>query len=315
MHEYRRFGGQLQHPGVVPVHELGAFADRRPFFTMKPFKGRTLAELLEGASRSGRGPSAIPEHLRTGLPDDGLRSRPWRDPPRPEILLALALDCTVIDMPRIARASVGGVWYHALNRGNRREAVFHKRADYEAFVNAMSDAQTRLPLHILGYCVMPNHFHLVVRPRGDGDLSRWMQWLLSAHARRYHSQYGTTGHVWEGRFKAFPVQDNDHLVTVLRYVECNALRAELVARAEDWKWSSLPGWLRGDPLLWRGKRPIRDEKWLTQVNKPLSVSDLARLTTSIERGRPYGNDSWTSKTARQLGLESTLRSRGRPRTS
>ena len=156
-------------------------------------------------------------------------------------------------MPRTARASVGGMWYHALNRGNRREAVFHKPGDYDAFVEAMIDARARVPLDLLGYCLMPNHFHLVLRPHVDGDLGRWMQWLLTAHARRYHRHYGTTGHVWQGRFKAFPVEDDDHLVTVLRYVERNALRAELVSRAEDWKWSSLPGWKRGDPLLWRAR--------------------------------------------------------------
>jgi putative transposase len=177
------------------------------------------------------------------------------------------------------------MWCHALNRGNRREAVFHKPGDYDAFVEAMTDARERLPLDILGYCLMPNHFHLVIRPHADGDLGRWMQWLLMAHARRYHRHYRTSGHVWQGRFKAFPVQDDDHLVTVLRYVERNALRAELVARAEDWKWSSLPGWLRGDPLLWRGQPAVRDESWLARVNEPLSDGDLRRLRLSVERGR------------------------------
>ncbi len=152
-------------------------------------------------------------------------------------------------MPRTAGAPVGGMWYHALNRGNRREAVFHKPCDYDAFVEAMVDALARLPVGLLGYCLMPNHFHLVLRTHQDGDLGRWMQWLLTAHARRYQRHYGTSGHGWQGRFKAFPVQDGDQLVTVLRYVERNALRAELVSRAEDWKWSNLPGRQRGDLLL------------------------------------------------------------------
>jgi putative transposase len=117
--------------------------------------------------------------------------------------------------------------------------------------------------------------------------------------------------VWQGRFQAFPVQDDDHLVTVLRYVERNALRAELVVRAEDWKWSSRPGWLGGDPLLWRGVE-VRGERWLERVNEPLSIGDLQRLRLSVERGRPYGDESWIKDTARRLGLEYTLRSRGRP---
>jgi putative transposase len=131
--------------------------------------------------------------------------------------------------------------YHALNRGKRREAAFHKPGDYDAFAEAMIDARARLPVDLLGYCLLPNHFHLVLRPHPDGDLGRWMQWLLTTHARRYHGHHGTTGHVWQGRFKAFPVQDDNHLVSVLRDVERLALRAELVSRAQDWKWSSLPG--------------------------------------------------------------------------
>src|SRR6267378_2674225 len=142
-------------------------------------------------------------------------------------------------MARTARASVGGICYHALNRGNRRETVFHKPADYDAFLSAMADACTRRPMDLLGYCLMPNHFHLVLRPHGDGDLSRWMQWLLTAHVRRYRRHYGSSGHVWQGRFRAFPCQDDDHLATVLRYVERNALRAGLVRQAEDWPHGSL----------------------------------------------------------------------------
>jgi putative transposase len=206
------------------------------------------------------------------------------------------------------------MWYHALNRGNRREVVFHKPADYDAFVKAMADATHHWPVDLLGFCLMPNHFHLVIRTHADGDLGRWMRSLLVAHAQRYHRHYHTTGHVWQGRYKAFPVQSDDHLVTVLRYVERNALRAELVLRAEDWRWSSLPRWLGGDRLLWRGEVPVRDERWLERVNEPLSAGDLRRLRLSTERGQPFGDAAWMKRTAQRLGLESTLRSRGRPRT-
>ena len=82
--EEAQIGGQLQHPGVVPVYELGTFADGRPYFAMKLVKGQTLAELLAERQIAGRRPAAVPGHLRAGLPDDGLRPRPGRDPPRPE---------------------------------------------------------------------------------------------------------------------------------------------------------------------------------------------------------------------------------------
>ena len=216
-------------------------------------------------------------------------------------------------MPRTARASVGGLIYHALNRGNRRAAVFHKPADYDAFIEAIVEARRHLPVDLFAYCLMPNHFHLVLRPREDGDLGRWMRRLLTTHAKRYHRHYGTSGHVWQGRFKAFPIQDDGHLVTALRYVERNPLRAELVARAEHWKWSSLPGRLAGDPDLWLGDPAPRDPAWLERVNEPLSAGDLARLRESVTRERPYGGDDWTRQKAEELGLEFTLRGRGRPK--
>ena len=141
-------------------------------------------------------------------------------------------------MPRTARASQGGYCYHVLNRGNGRRTVFRKDGDYAAFLTLLGEAGERTPIRLLAYCLMPNHFHLVVWPIHDGDLSRYMQWLLTAHVRRYHRHYHSSGHVWQGRFKAFPIQKDDHLLTVMRYAERNALRAELVARAQDWRWSS-----------------------------------------------------------------------------
>ena len=109
-------------------------------------------------------------------------------------------------MPRTVRASQGKFCYHVLNRGNARSQVFHKPDDYAAFLQALSESSVRLPMDLLAYCLMPNHFHLVLRPSGDGDLSRWMPWLMTTHVRRYLRHYGHSGHVWQGRFKAFPIQ-------------------------------------------------------------------------------------------------------------
>ena len=96
--------------------------------------------------------------------------------------------------------------------------------DYQAFVNLLPEASLRMPMRVLAYCLMPNHFHLVVWPSADGDLSRWMHWLRTAHVRRYQRHYHATGHVWQGRFKTFPIQDDDDLLVVLRYVELGRVR-------------------------------------------------------------------------------------------
>jgi putative transposase len=219
-------------------------------------------------------------------------------------------------MPRTARASAGGYCFHVLNRGNGRAEVFHKRGDFDAFLEMVAAAKARRPMRVLGFCVMPNHFHLVLRPFGDGDLSRWMQWLLTTHVRRYRRHYGSSGHVWQGRFKAFPCEDDEHVVTLLRYVERNALRAGLVGRAEDWPYGSLravvdrPGPVELEPCPWP-----RDASWVARVNRPMSEAELAAMRQCVARGTPYGCDAWTRATAEALGLEASLRARGRPKRS
>jgi len=126
-----------------------------------------------------------------------------------------------------------------MNRGNQKARVFHSSADYAAFLEYMREAQDRLELPVLALCLMPNHVHLVVRPRRDGDIAPWVSWLFTTHVRRHHRKYGTTGRLWQGRYKACLIQQDHHLLTVLRYVERNALAANLVARAQDWRWGSL----------------------------------------------------------------------------
>src|SRR4029077_5848592 len=153
-------------------------------------------------------------------------------------------------MPRSARASVGGYCYHALNRGNGRARVFHDDEDYHGFVRLLRKACARVPVRLVGYCLMPNHFHLVLWPIGDDDLSTWMQWLLTAHVHGYRKRYRGSGHIWQGRFKAFPIAMDDHLLTVQRYVERNALRAGLVSQAELWPWSSLHSLQTDTRLPW-----------------------------------------------------------------
>ena len=152
----------------------------------------------------------------------------------------------------------------------------------------IAESRERLPMRVLGYCVMPNHFHLVVRPLGDGDLSRWMQRLLTTHVRRYRRHYGSSGHVWQGRFKAFPCQGDGHLLAVLRYVERNALRAGLVARAEDWPHGSLhararpPGPVPLEPL----PEVVDVAAWVDRVNRPMSDPEIAPSGTASPGGRP-----------------------------
>jgi putative transposase len=218
-------------------------------------------------------------------------------------------------MPRRLRFCSGGYVYHVLNRAVGRARIFTKTRDYEAFEEVLAEAKQRLAMRVLGWCVLPDHWHLLLWPRSDGDLSEYMRWMTVTHTQRWHAAHRMSGTwlLYQGRFKSFPVEEDGHLWTVLRYVERNALRANLVERAEQWRWSSL--WRRthgGAALLDEGPVPLPRD-WLQHVQSPETEAELAALQRSVVRGAPFGAESWQERTAQRLGLQSTLRARGRPR--
>jgi putative transposase len=196
--------------------------------------------------------------------------------------------------------------------------LFDRPEDYAAFERIVAETLERRPIRICAYCLMPNHWHLVLWPKADGELAAFMQRLSITHVRRWQEHRGKVGegHLYQGRYKSFPIERDDHFLTVCRYVERNPLRAELTPRAEDWRWSSL--WRRehGDDearallAAWPVERP-RD--WLRRVNRAETGAELDALRLCVARGRPYGGPVWAQRTALRLGLENTFRSRGRPR--
>jgi putative transposase len=204
--------------------------------------------------------------------------------------------------------------YHVLNRANRRAEIFHHPSDYHAFVSLMAKAQERFELPIIAACLMPNHLHFVVRPKADNDVARWTQWLFTTHVRHYHEKYQTTGRLWQGRYKAFLVQDDHYLLTLIRYVERNAARAKLVDHAEKWRWGSL-NW-RGleNPPLALATSPTPLPSWWTEyVNQPQTAAELESIRTSVNRQRPYGDPEWVARQAKEAKLDQSLIAIGRPR--
>ena len=221
-------------------------------------------------------------------------------------------------MPRNARVAPGGLIYHVINRGVGRQQLFFNDNDYSAFEEILAETLEKRPMRVLAYCLMPNHWHFVLWPKNDGDLGSFMQRLTVTHATRwqkYHLQVGY-GHVYQGRFKSFMVDSDEYFYQVIRYVERNALRANLVDRAEQWQWGSL--WIREygeakyrDLLAdWPQQRP---KNWIKYVNEPATDSELDALRTSCRRGSPYGRADWVKKTCRTYNLESTIRKPGRPK--
>ena len=237
-------------------------------------------------------------------------------------------------MARPIRRVVAGGCYHVLNRGNGRMTIFHKDGDYLAFLRVLAEGLSRYPVDLLDWCLMPNQWHLVLRPRKPDALAGLMRWVCVTHVRRHHEHYGTRGggHLYQGRFKSFPIQQDRHFLTVCRYVEANAVRAGLVRRAEAWRWCSV-GWegtaaatgsptdatnLDVPPALAEALRlaewPVaRPRGWAALVNERLPAKVAAKLQQSLARGRPFGADAWTLRTAAKLGLRNTVRPVGRPR--
>jgi putative transposase len=208
--------------------------------------------------------------------------------------------------------------FHVINRGVGRMKLFTKRGDFEAFEGIVEETLDAQPMRICAYCVLSSHWHFVLWPEQDGDLAAFMQRLTTKHVRRWQLHRGKvgTGHVYQARYKSFPVDTDEYFYQVVRYVERNALRANLVERAEDWRWSSLWRHVHGTSehrkMLCRWPLP-RPRNWLDLVNEPQNEKEEEAIRHCVRRGKPYGDPEWITRTARELGLESTMRAPHRPR--
>ena len=233
-------------------------------------------------------------------------------------------------MPRKARKAPGGMIFHCINRAVGRTRLFRKPQDYAGFEQVMAHALEAVPIRLLAYCIMPDHWHLLLWPTQSGQLAKFMHRLTMTHTRRYqeHRREVGSGHLYQGRFKSFPVQEDRHLLVVARFVECNALRAGLVERAENWPWSSL--WRRtyagtpnvpGVKAIERCQLPLspwpvnRPPDYLRRVNQPQDASEEEAARLSVTKGRPFGDAAWQARVTKRLGLESSFRPTGRPRKS
>lgn len=209
--------------------------------------------------------------------------------------------------------------FHVLNRGVGRMRLFEKDADYTAFEAVVEETLRAYPMRVCAYCVMPTHWHFVVWPKEDGQLAAFLQRLTITHARRWQEHRGCvgSGHIYQGRYKSFPVETDDYFYQVVRYVERNPLRAELVKSAEQWRWSSLQYRLSdaSSPPIPLADWPLpTPANWRTLVNQPQCETELATVRNCVQRGQPCGGPTWIQETAKRLGLESTLRAPYRPRT-
>jgi len=130
--------------------------------------------------------------------------------------------------------------FHVINRGVGKQELFFNDEDYLAFERVIVETLEKWSMRILSYCLMPNHGHFVLWPEKRGDLGQFMQRLTVTHVTRWQKNYHMVGygHVYQSRFKSFPVETDEYFYRVVRYTERNALRANLVSKAEEWPWCS-----------------------------------------------------------------------------
>jgi putative transposase len=219
---------------------------------------------------------------------------------------------------RIARVVAPGIPYHVTHRGNRRQPVFFDSCDRRLYKDWLAFYGRRFGLEVWAYCLMTNHVHLIAISRNDSSLARSIGCTHGRFARYQNRLYGWSGHLWENRFYSTPL-DNRHLWAAVRYVEMNPVRAGVVNRPVEFKWSSATAHIfgRGDPLLSPSRPfpgPITDwSRWLRTDHDRRQIQVLRRNTRT---GLPTGSDLFVSELENRLGRSLKPDKRGRrPRKS
>jgi len=223
-------------------------------------------------------------------------------------------------MPRLARVDVGNEIYHVINRANGRLRIFNNSSEYRLFECLMQKAKELTGMRIFAYTIMPNHWHLVLSPQKDGDLSLFMHRLSNTHTRRVHTSTGTigSGHLYQGRYKSFLVNKDNYLLALIKYVERNPVRAKLVSSCELWQWGSAWRRIIGNkeqkklidlpPISF----PHEYRKWINTTEKE---DDLLHIRASVNKGAPFGGASWVENMVTKFHIETTLRGVGRPKNN
>ena len=221
-------------------------------------------------------------------------------------------------MPRTERVDIGEEIYHVINRANGRHTIFHTKEDYQLFESLLTEAKELTDMRILAYTIMPNHWHLLLYPKKDGDLALFIHWITTTHTRRVHVKTKTVGggSLYQGRYKSFLVDTDKYLLTLIKYIERNPVRAKLASLCEAWQWGSAWRRTQGNKkikqLITPSPEPL-PHGYVRWINTPENKDDLFSLRNSVNRSVPYGEGKWVKKMIVRHHLESTVRSQGRPK--
>jgi putative transposase len=210
-------------------------------------------------------------------------------------------------MARLPRIVLPGIPHHVTQRGNRRERTFFEDEDYALYLDLLAEAAGRAGVEIWAYCLMPNHVHIIAVPRDEDGLSRAFRHVHRHYTGYVNARLRVTGHLWQGRFSSVAM-DEPHLVSALRYVALNPVRARLAERAEDWRWSSAQAHLAGrdDHVVKVAPALERVGDFAAFLGKPFDQAmTYAALRKAESIGRPAGSHAWLEDMERRTGL--TLR--------
>jgi putative transposase len=214
-------------------------------------------------------------------------------------------------MARLARVVVPGIPHHVTQRGNRREKTFFGDADYRLYRDLLGRAAEKAGVAIWAYCLMPNHVHAIAVPQDEDGLRRTFGELHRRYTAHVNLRNGWTGHLWQARFGSVAM-DERHLLAAIRYVSLNPVRAKLVARAEDWPWSSVRAHLaaRDDGVVTTAPVLSRTGDFAAFLGDAASDDAFARLRRAETTGRPVGSEAWLERLERALGRPVAPRKRG-----
>jgi putative transposase len=205
-------------------------------------------------------------------------------------------------MARFARVVAVDVPHHVVQRGNRRQPVFFSTADYKAYLHLMGDWCSQERVEIWAYCLMPNHVHLVAVPESEQGFARAIGEAHRRYTARVNQREDWRGYLWQGRFSSCPL-DEPYLLTAVRYVELNPVRAGLVKRAWQYPWSSAGAHVRGkDDVLVKVKPMLkRVADWREYLAAELDSTDMEILRRHTRTGRPLGSHKFVERLEAKIG--------------
>jgi putative transposase len=202
-------------------------------------------------------------------------------------------------MPRLARLVVPGLPHHVTQRGNRRGPTFFGSGDYSLYKSRLAEECAEAGVAVWAWCLMPNHVHLVLVPTVESALARALGRLHRRYTVAINRREGWTGHLWQGRFASF-VMDESYLLACARYVELNPVRAGLVRRAADWPWSSARAHLGAghDGMTDAGALLERWSDWQAVLDEGLAEGLRKAIRDRETSGHPLGSAPFLALLAR-----------------